>query len=83
MPSGSDSSAVAQFWRLNLSLTTAAPAVFPSDSLKVMTNKKRGWFTVILFDRSQTNLFNPHPVKGLKLLSEPYFYCLQTLIVSQ
>jgi hypothetical protein len=31
----------------------------------------------------QTNRCKPHPVRGIKQLSEPYFYYLQTIIVSQ
>ncbi len=47
--------------------------------LKVMTNEKRGGLKVVAFDRSsfklfslrsQPNLCMPHPVRGLKLLSE-------------
>ncbi len=47
--------------------------------------KKRRWLTVVSFDGSplkltrwefQKNLLSPHPVRGLKLLSEDY-YCFQ------
>ncbi len=31
----------------------------------------------------QTNRCKPHPVRGIKQLSEPYFYYLQTIIGSQ
>jgi hypothetical protein len=31
----------------------------------------------------ETNRCKPHPVGGIKQLSEPYFYYLQTIIVSQ
>jgi hypothetical protein len=31
----------------------------------------------------QTNRCKPHPVRGIKQLSEPYFYYLQTIIVTQ
>jgi hypothetical protein len=31
----------------------------------------------------QTNWCRPHPVRGIKLLREPCFYYLQTIIVSQ
>ncbi len=31
----------------------------------------------------QINLYKPHPVGGLKQLSEPYIYYLQKIIVSQ
>ncbi len=57
-----------------------------------LTNEKRGGLTMVLFDRSpfklfmqnfQTNLFSPHPVRGLQLLSESCFYCLKAIVDSQ
>jgi hypothetical protein len=61
--------------------------------MQVLTNEKRGWFTVVSFNRSRFKLFvsgnfhticcGPHPVRGLKLLREPCFYYFQTIIVSQ
>jgi hypothetical protein len=30
-----------------------------------------------------TNCCRPHPVRGIKLLCEPFFYNLQAIIVSQ
>jgi hypothetical protein len=58
---------------------------------KVLTNEKRGGLSVVSFDRSPFKLFSlkfsnnwcrPQPVRGLKLLREPCFYHLQTIIVS-
>jgi hypothetical protein len=55
--------------------------------LKILTNEKRGRLKVISTDRSRRefhqNLFRPHPVRGLKLLSDPCFYYLNTIIVSK
>ena len=60
--------------------------------LKVLTNEKRGGLKVVEFDRSPFKLFTlkfsnklvqAYPVKGLKLLREPCFYYLQTIIISQ
>jgi hypothetical protein len=58
--------------------------------LKVLTNEKIGGLAVVSFDRSgyslcdfQTNRCKPHPLRGIKQLSEPYFYYLQTIVVSQ
>jgi hypothetical protein len=47
------------------------------------------WYHSIGLDLSysrcdfQTNRCKSHPVRGIKQLSEPYFYYLQTIIVSQ
>ncbi len=60
--------------------------------LKVLTNEKRGGLTNyhsigLPFSHSrwdcQTNRCRPHPVRGLKLLSEPCFCHLKSMIVSQ
>jgi hypothetical protein len=60
--------------------------------LKVLTNEKRGGLRVILFDRSPFKLFlrkflknlcRHHPVSGIKPLSEPCFYYLQTIFYFQ
>jgi hypothetical protein len=54
----------------------------PQINLKVLTNEKRGGLKVVAFDKSPFKLFTlrfspnlcrPHPVRGLKLLSEPCF----------
>ncbi len=53
--------------------------------------EKRGGLTVVTFDRSCFKLFSRKfstnvvqaPVRGLKLLREPWFYYLQTIIVFQ
>ncbi len=59
---------------------------------KVLTNEKRGGLIVVAFDRSPfkqftlrfaSNRCRPHPVRGLKLLSEPYFCHLKSIIVCQ
>jgi len=62
-------------------------------SLKVLTNGEREGLKVVAFDRSpsklftlwdlQTNLCRPHPVRGLKLPSEPGFWHLKSIIVSK
>ncbi len=60
--------------------------------LKVLANEKEAgwqWYHSIGLALScsrrnfQTNWCRPHPVRGLKLLREPCFYYLQTIIVSQ
>ncbi len=60
--------------------------------LKVITNEKRGGFSVVSFDRSPFQLFSlkfstnwcrPHPVRGIKLIREPCFYYLQSIFLSQ
>ncbi len=59
--------------------------------LKVLTNEKRGglnfhsvglYLSYSLWN-FQTNQFRPQPVRGQKLLREPCFYYLQTIIVFQ
>jgi len=55
-----------------------------------MSKKKVGWQWYHTIDLAlsysrwnfETNLFSPHPLRGLKILSEPCFYYLQTIIVS-
>ncbi len=49
--------------------------------------KEGGWAIGLALSYSryyfQTNHCKPHPVRGIKLLSKPCFYYLQTIIVSQ
>jgi hypothetical protein len=60
--------------------------------LKVLTSEKRGGLTVTLFDGFRFQLFTlkfsnisvqPSSCERPKLLSEPCFYYLQTIIVYQ
>ncbi len=65
---------------------------FLKRKVKVLTNEKRGGLSVVSFDRSPFKLFSLEFSNKLvqapscerpKLLHEPCFYHLQTIIVSQ
>lgn len=49
--------------------------------LKILTNEKRAGLSLVLFDWSRLKLSRPHPVRGLKVLSEPCFYYLFMMII--
>jgi hypothetical protein len=54
--------------------------------LKEFTIDKKRWLEVVAFDRLfplrfQTNRYKPHPLRGLKQLSEPCFCHLQSIVV--
>ncbi len=73
--------------KINL-LRTSVPSIVSHwymKDLKVLTNEKRGGVTLVSFDRSPFKLFSlkflNKSVRGLKLLSEPCFSYLQTIIV--
>jgi hypothetical protein len=73
-------------------LNSAVKGNISHATLKVLTNEKRGGLNLESFDWSrcklfraeiQKNLCRTYPVRGLKLLIEPCFYHLKSIIVSQ
>ncbi len=59
------------------------------DSLKILTNERRGRLKVVAFDRPpssysrrdfQTKQCSLQPVRGLELLSEPYFCHVKSIM---
>jgi hypothetical protein len=63
-----------------------------ADYSKVLTNEKRGGSKMVSFERPPLNLFTlrfsrkwfrPHPVRGLKLLSEPCSCHLKSIIFNK
>ncbi len=56
----------------------------PMPTLKVLTNEKRGGLKVVRYHSislALSFLRGPHPVRGLKLLGEPCFCHLKSIIV--